>query len=106
MDYWAASYKEAAEYLNGIAPNNANVVVWGSNHIVERYARDDLNIVKYHKGDDKDTPPGSYVVLSSRLNKDLNLYSGAEELIHIGRDGVIFTVVKVVSSNDQPDANK
>jgi hypothetical protein len=100
MDYWAASYKEAAEYLNGMAPQNASVIVWGPDHIVERYARDDLSIVKYHMGDDKDTPLGSYVILSSRLNKDINLYSSAEELNHFGRDGAVYTVVKVVSSND------
>ena len=102
LDYWTTSYKEATEYINMVSPKNANVVVWGPNHIVERYARDDLNIQKYHQGDEKDTPPGTYVIISTRLNKDIYLYPMATQLFQTGRDGAIFAVVKVLDPANPP----
>jgi len=102
LDYWTTSYKEATEYINKVSPKNANVVVWGPNHIVERYARDDLNIQKYHQGDEKDTPPGTYVIISTNLSKDINLYPMATQLFQTGRDGAIFAVVKVLDQANPP----
>jgi len=106
LDYWTTSYKEATEYINKVSPKNANVVVWGPNHIVERYARDDLNIQKYHQGDEKDTPPGTYVIISTRLNKDIYLYPMATQLFQTGRDGAIFAVVKVLDPANPPYPNQ
>ena len=49
MDYWGTSYREAAEYINQIAPQNARVIVFGAPHLVETHARDDLQVEKYKK---------------------------------------------------------
>jgi len=102
LDYWTTSYKETTEYINKVTPKNANVVVWGPDHIVERYAREDLNIQKYHQGDEIDTPPGTYVIISTNLNKDINLYPMATQLFQTGRDGAVFAVVKVLDPADPP----
>ena len=102
LDYWTTSYKETTEYINKVTPKNANVVVWGPDHIVERYAREDLNIQKYHQGDEIDTPPGTYVIISTNLNKDINLYPMATQLLQTGRDGAVFAVVKVLDPADPP----
>ncbi len=42
MDYWMTWYKEAADYLNEIAPRGSRIVVWGLGGIVRRSVRDDL----------------------------------------------------------------
>jgi hypothetical protein len=96
MDYWTTSYMEAAEYLNDNAPPDAQVVVWGAGHIVERYARPDLKIHEYPKVDS----PQDYAVISTRHDKDLELYPDAPVVFQVGRDGATFTVVKRLSPQE------
>jgi hypothetical protein len=91
MDYWATSYREATEYLNAVAPAGARVVVWGPDHLVQRYAREDLVISEYRKEADE---PQDFAVISTRHNKDLSLYPDASNLFQTGRDGAVFAVVK------------
>ena len=98
MDYWTTSYKEAAEYVNIVAPKGANVVVWGPAHNVEQYIRKDISVEKYHKGKQANTPAGSYIIVSSNLRKDLTLYPHAQVLFQSGREGAIYSVVKQISS--------
>jgi len=91
MDYWATSYREATEYLNAVAPPDARVVVWGPEHLVERYARADLDISDYRKIADE---PQDFAVIYTRHDKDLSLYPDASTLFQTGRDGAVFVVVK------------
>jgi len=90
LDYWTTSYKEATEYLNANAPAGARISVWGADHIVRRYAREDLEIIDFAKAD----APLDFAVVSTRHNKDLELYPQAPVVFQTGRDGAVFSVVK------------
>ena len=98
MDYWALSYREATDFLNQVAPAGARVVVWGPDHVVQRYAREDLEILEFKEGDSQEGQAPDYAILSSRWNNDQLLFPDAVTLFRVGRDGAIFAVVKQVSS--------
>jgi hypothetical protein len=97
-DYWALSYREATEYLNEVAPFGSKVVVWGPDHVVKRYAREDLEILEFKEGEGGQQPAPDYAILSSRWNNDQLLFPGAKTLFWVGRDGAVFAVVKQISS--------
>jgi hypothetical protein len=101
-DYWVTSYREAAEYLNAHAPPGSQVVVWGADHIVKNYARDDLVISDYRKESRNPDPGQDFAVISTRHSKDLTLYSGAPVVFQVSRAGAIFVVVKRLSPQDSP----
>jgi hypothetical protein len=102
-DYWVTSYKEAAEYLNAYAPPGSRVVVWGADHIVEHYGRDDLVISDYRKESrDSDLRQQDFAVISSRHSKDLSLYLDAPVVFQASREGAIFVVVKRLGPQDTP----
>jgi hypothetical protein len=94
MDYWQTSYREAADFLNSAAPADARVIVWGADHIVKTFARPDLRIEQYKRSKGEDSYPDGYVVISTRHDKDLNLFPDAEILFRIERDGATLAVVK------------
>ena len=98
MDYWATSYREASEYLNARAPDGARVVVYGADHIVKSYARKDLEISDLKRVDSRQ----DYAVITTRHDKDLELYPSAPIVFQVGRDGAIFTVIKRLSPQEQP----
>jgi len=94
MDYWGTSYREATEYLNLIAPINSTIIVYGAPHLVEPYAREDLNIEKF-KTDmliNRDSP--SFALLSTRYDKDIYLNPQSEIIHRVEKDGAIFSVIK------------
>jgi hypothetical protein len=96
LDYWAISYKEAAEYLNEEAPPNAAIGVIGTDLIFKPYARPDLK-VSFFNG--VDVGEGfDYVVLTSRANNDLAVCPKAKMIKTIERDGAVLTAIKQVSS--------
>jgi len=101
-DYWVTSYKEAAEYLNAHASAGSRVVVWGTDHIVRNYARDDLVISDYRKESKNPDPDQDYAVISTRHSKDLTLYSEAPVVFQVSRAGAIFVVVKRLSPQYNP----
>ena len=103
MDYWAISYREATEFINEIAAPNSQVIVWGPDHVVTNYAREDLNILEYRKKY-RDLPyPADYAIISTRHNKDLTLFPWAEPIFEVGRDGALFVVVKQFNTMDPPN---
>jgi hypothetical protein len=96
LDYWATSYKEAAEYLNEVAPGNAKIGVVGSDLIFTPYARPDLK-AKFFNGVDV-SEDFDYVVISSRANNDLAICPRAKVIKTIERDGAVLTSIKQISS--------
>ncbi len=96
-DYWATSYKEAAEYLNANAPQGSLVVVVGPDHIVDHYARPDLVIQEYSKRNPVGKDEPFYAVLLSRHNKDQTLFPEGEPIHSIGRQGAVYAVIKRVN---------
>jgi hypothetical protein len=99
MDYWATSYKEAAEYLNATAGQGSDVVVWGADQIVKEYARPDLDIRDYRKEGDASH---DFAVILTRHDKDLELYPEAPVVFQTGREGAIFVVVKRLQPQQDP----
>jgi hypothetical protein len=103
LDYWATSYREAAEYVNRVAPADANVMVWGADHLVSRYARPDLEVFEYRQKYRDEPHPADYVILSTRHHKDLTLYPDAAPVFSVGRQGALFAVVKQFNTPNSPD---
>jgi len=102
MDYWGTSYREATEYINQIAPQNAKIIVFGAPHLVETYARADLEIEKYKKGSKLYRFSPTYAILLSRYDKDILLFPEDESIFFVERDGAIFAVVKDLTKTNLP----
>ena len=100
MDYWGTSYREATEYINQIAPQNANIIVFGAPHLVETYAREDLEIEKYSKEINLNRDSPTFAILLSRYDKDILIFPEAENILIIERDGAIFAVVKDLTNSN------
>jgi hypothetical protein len=99
LDYWATSYKEAAEYLDEIAKTGAKIGVTGTDLIFKPYARPDLKVY-YFNG--VDTGEGfDYVVISSRANNDLAICPGAKVVKTIERDGAVLASIKKISPSGE-----
>lgn len=92
LDYWGTSYREAAEYVNGIAPANAVIWVEGPSHLFELYAREDLKIFSDHEIERADRY--DYVVATTRYNLDQISYPEAKIIYRIARGDAILTVIK------------
>jgi hypothetical protein len=96
LDYWATSYKEAAEYLSDVAPIDAKIGVVGTDLIFKPYARPDLK-VSYFNGVDL-REDFDYVVVSSRANNALAVCPKAKVIKTIERDGAVLTAIKQIAS--------
>jgi hypothetical protein len=103
MDYWAISYREASEFINGIAPPRSSVIVWGPDHLVDDYAREDLVIMEYRKANKDQLNVADYAIVSTRHNKDQSLFPEAEQLFSVSRNGAVFVVVKQLKTANSPD---
>ncbi|HEX6303060.1 MAG TPA: hypothetical protein VFZ76_02655 [Anaerolineales bacterium] len=94
MDYWATSYREAMLNINEVAPENARVIVWGPDHVVNRYARPDLRILAYDKEVTERSSEADFLIVSTRYKKDEELFPNAPIIYQVGREGAVFAVVK------------
>jgi hypothetical protein len=92
LDYWGTSYREAADYLNQVAPAHDTVWVEGPAHLLQLYIRPDLKV--YSSYEAARAPHYDYVVALSRYNLDLTSYPNAPVIDRIERDGSILTVIK------------
>jgi hypothetical protein len=92
LDYWGTSYREAADYLNQVAPANASLWVEGPVHILQLYARPDLKIYSTYEA--ARAEHYDFVVSTTRYNLDLQTYPAARVVHAIERDGSLLTVIK------------
>ncbi len=92
LDYWGTSYREAAEYINKIAPANAAIWVEGPAHLFELYVRRDLKIYSDHEVERADRY--DYVIATTRYDLDKTSYPNAKIIYQITREGSILTVIK------------
>ena len=92
LDYWGISYREAAEYVNSVAPPNATVWVEGPSHLFALFAREDLKI--YSPSEVERAESYSYVVALTRYNFDEITYPDAEVVYHIMRGDAALAVIK------------
>ncbi|MBI5841479.1 MAG: hypothetical protein HZB19_15410 [Chloroflexi bacterium] len=91
LDYWAVSYREAANWLNRNAPANAEVLAIGPAQIAENYVRDDITVISETDSANKNP---DYVIVVARYNWEKELYPDAEAAHEIKRDGMVFAVIK------------
>jgi hypothetical protein len=92
MDYWATSYRAAAEYVNSVASANANIWVEGPSQLFSLYTREDLKI--YSTGEAERAESYEYVVTIARYGFEDSIYPDAEIVYTIERDGAVLTVIK------------
>lgn len=92
LDYWGTSYREAADYLNQVAPANDTVWVEGPAHLLQLYARPDLKVYSTYEAARADHY--DYVVAISRYDLDLTSYPNAQVIHTIERDGSVLTAIK------------
>ena len=73
-----------------------SVIVLGTDQLVSNFARPDLKIDEYRKLDLPENVQQAYVILTSRHNKDQDLYPSAPQVYAVERAGVVLAVVKWV----------
>jgi hypothetical protein len=92
LDYWAISYKEAAEFVNEIAPPNAKIGVIGADLLVSAYTRPDLKVFYFDGTNQREI--FDYVVVTSRANNDLAVCPNSAIIKTIEREGAVLTVIR------------
>jgi hypothetical protein len=94
MDYWAASTREAIEYLNSIAPEGASVGVWPYEFLAEPFARDDLQIYLVETVRDVTRLQPQYIIVVDRLGY-VSTFLLDMPLVHsIGHGGARIAVIR------------
>jgi hypothetical protein len=92
LDYWATSYREAAEEANRIAPANANVWVDGPAHLFSRFARRDLHIYSTQEAERADHY--DVVVTLARYNWEKTSFPEAKIVYRVEREGAVFSIIR------------
>jgi 4-amino-4-deoxy-L-arabinose transferase-like glycosyltransferase len=91
-DYWLTCYREVMDFLNSTAPQNASILVLHEPHIPRDFGRPDFRIIN----DPSELTRGSYILLSTRYNDDLNQFSEYPTLRTVGRAGAEYCVLRQV----------
>jgi hypothetical protein len=92
LDYYGTSYREAAQYVNQVAPPGAAVVIAGAFAIFADYARPDLRLSG--QSDLKADSHYDFIVLDSNDNRDQTVCPSILPAMTIAREGAILAVVK------------
>jgi hypothetical protein len=92
LDYWATSYREAAEEANRIAPPNANVWVDGPAHLFSTFARPDFHIYSSQEAERADHY--DVVVTLARYNLEKTSFPEAKIVYAVTREGAVFAVLR------------
>jgi hypothetical protein len=99
LDYWATSYKEAAQFLNEEAPKNTRVAVFGLVDIVNLYTRPDIKLKSgsaARKLKESQNALFSYAVILNRWNAVENTCQNAKTVKTVERDGALLMIVKEI----------
>lgn len=92
LDYWGISYREAADWLNTVAPQDANVWVDGPAHLLDLYLRNDLNLYSTYEAERAEKY--DYVVSTTRYDLDRTSYPDANIVYKIERSNTLLAVIK------------
>lgn len=97
-DYWATSFKAVAEYLNEDAPENAQVIVWGPGQLIQRYAREDMDVKSFDDLTDKSyTSRPYYLVLTTRYDTDRSFFPDVQPVYMVQHNDAILAVVRYIT---------
>ena len=102
-DYWNSAYKEALEYLNKVAPEDASVSFWSNKKTAAPYGRSDLNLMLLANTQDPGYPLNTltdYAIITTTDNADQFCFPDSKEIFTIKRDGAVLAVVKQVNKGD------
>ena len=94
LDYWCTSYREAMEYINDVAPMNANIKVWGPSDAAREFAREDLKVFPLDSFD------ADYILGCSRALRNPDFFSEGEVAYEVVIDGAVIAVVKTPPDMD------
>jgi len=97
LDYWGTSYREAADYVNKIAPPNSSVWVEGPAHLFGPFARVDLKVLDAF--DPSLIGKEYYVVILARHNLEKIIAPDAKTIYTVSVDGVPLTIIKNLESH-------
>ena len=92
LEYWATSYREAAQEANRIAPPNANVWVDGPAHVFTRFARPDFHI--YSPQEPERAEHYDVVVTLARYDLEKTSFPEAPIVYRVTREGAVFAVIR------------
>ncbi len=92
LDYWATSYREAAQEANRIAPPNANIWVDGPAHLFSRFARSDFHIYSSQEAERADHY--DVVVTLARYDWEKTSFPEAKIVYRVMREGAVFAIIR------------
>lgn len=92
LEYWATSYREAAQEANRIAPANANIWVDGPAHVFNRFARPDFHI--YSPQEPERADHYDIVVTLARYDLEKTSFPQAPIVYRVTREGAVFAVIR------------
>jgi len=96
-DYWYTSYRECISYINDVAEPAATILVFGPAHIIESYAREDLDIIKYLSDDeDEQFQLADYLITGSRNNMDLLLLPEEEIIYSVKQGEAVLSIIRKI----------
>lgn len=97
-DYWATSFKDAAQYLNENAVRDSQVIVWGPAQLIRRYGREDLDVKSFD--DLKDRSYASqpyYLVLTTRYDTDRAFFPDVPPVYSVQHNGIVLAVIRYIT---------
>jgi hypothetical protein len=106
MDYWNTTYKDGAEFLNQIAPENSAVYFWNNPITAFPYIRSGLKIITDQDLDSLADQRQIYAVIATQYLKSKDIFSQSKVIYEIKRGGAVLAVVKQVNLDDYLQNNR
>lgn len=94
LDYWITSLREAAEYVNQVAPENARVGVYHSRAQSDPYLRDDLRLTYLSELRRTTETNFEYLIMPTTINFDQKYFTGGEVVFEVRRENAVLIMVK------------
>lgn len=101
LDYWATSFREATEYINDIAVENARILVYGPVEIAKFYAREDLEFENVLSIEATRVADFDYALFSTRqyrgIPNKVKAKINGQIIFRVSREDSVFTFVQEIS---------
>lgn len=102
MDYWFTTYKEGAEFVNQVAPENSIVYFWNSYATAQPYIRSDLTLITDENLESLPDSGTIYAVIAAHFPPSHNIFERSKIVYEIIRGGAVLATVKEVDLADYP----
>ena len=93
-DYWYTAYRECILYLNSVAAPNATILTTGPRQIIESYAREDLNVIRYRS--EEQVHSADYLITGSRKNMDQRLLLEEKIIYSVKKGEAVLSVIRQI----------